>query len=454
MRRLLTALIGAVLFISTAASAFTAPPFPRLAALWIGNQTYQDASVQQDLARGSIAVINVFPGWDAGTGTTVQRVIQNIKAINPNTMVFQYINNGEISSDRTANASFASLYAKLDAMTWWLYENGGSGTIVNSVFPGAVAINDTLFVPPDANGDTWVTWYAKWAVQQYYVPSPALDGFYLDNVNWEPTVDGDYNRDGITDSATNPTTATWRRLGFRKHFDTMHQLMPGKFQVGNVADWGEAAAVFPELNQQLNGGLIEGIIGYSWSYETWGGWTTMMAAYRKVMAALTTPQLAMFAQIGSATDYQAFRYGLGSCLMDNGYYIFNTSGAYGDAPAFDEYNAKLGNSTTAPQTTAWQKGVYRRDFDNGIALVNPKGNGTQTVQLETSFKHLVGSQDPGVNNGQTVTSVTLQDRDGIILMRMTQKTIPEPPGNVTVTRNQMEQGPSRQSVEASPSPGA
>jgi len=95
----------------------------------------------------------------------------------------------------------------------------------------------------------------------------------------------------------------------------------------------------------------------------------------------------------------------------------------------------LGNATSSPQTTAWQRGVFRRDFENGIALVNRKGNGAQTVQLETSFKRLLGNQAPGVNNGQTVTSVTLQDRDGIILMRLAPTTTPDPPGNVTVTQN-------------------
>jgi hypothetical protein len=429
MRRLLTSLIWAVLFNGSAASAFTNPPFPRLAAVWIGNQAYQDPTVQQQLARGTIAVVSVPPGWGAGTGTTLQQVIQNIKAINPNTLIFQYLNNNEISSNGTASAD---LYTKLNSMNWYLYENGGSGTIVNAQFPGNYELNNTLFVPPDANGDTWVSWYAKWAVQQYYVPNPALDGFYLDGVNWEPRVDGDYNRDGSTDSASNPTTATWVRQGYRNHFDTMHQLMPGKYQIGNVADWGAAAAVFPELNQQLNGGVMEGMIGFSWSFETWGGWTTMMQGYRKVMAALAAPTLGMFAQLGSATDYQSFRYGFASCLMDDGYYVFNTSDSYGDAPAFDEYNAKLGNSISSPQTTAWQHGVYRRDFDNGIALVNPKGNGAQTVQLETSYKRLQGAQAPGVNNGQTVTSVTLQDRDGIILMRLTPTVTPNPPGNLTV----------------------
>jgi hypothetical protein len=47
--------------------------------------------------------------------------------------------------------------------------------------------------------------------------------------------------------------------------------------------------------------------------------------------------------------------------------------------------------------------------------------------LETSYKHLSGTQDPTVNNGQTVTSVTLQDRDGVILARMTSQPVPDAP---------------------------
>jgi hypothetical protein len=65
--------------------------------------------------------------------------------------------------------------------------------------------------------------------------------------------------------------------------------------------------------------------------------------------------------------------------------------------------------------------VWRRDFDHGIVLVNPKGNGPQTVILESSYTRIKGEQDPVTNNGATVTTVTLQDRDGIILLRPTRQ---------------------------------
>jgi hypothetical protein len=87
-----------------------------------------------------------------------------------------------------------------------------------------------------------------------------------------------------------------------------------------------------------------------------------MSEYRKAMGALVALNLAMFAMIGSPTDYQSIRYGLASCLMDNDYFTFNSSSAYNELPWFDEYNMMLGIATGSPPTAAWQKGVYRRDF--------------------------------------------------------------------------------------------
>jgi hypothetical protein len=126
------------------------------------------------------------------------------------------------------------------------------------------------------------------------------------------------------------------------------------------------------------------------------------------------------------------RYGLGTCLLDDGYYAFtdNTAQYYG-VVWFDEYDHNLGSGSTKP-TAAWQKGVWRRDFDNGIVLVNPKGNGAQTVTLEEPFVKIKGSQDPATNNGQTVTTVTLKDRDGIILMRTKSVTRPATPSAFAV----------------------
>jgi hypothetical protein len=177
---------------------------------------------------------------------------------------------------------------------------------------------------------------------------------------------------------------------------------------------------------------MEGMIGYSWSSESTDGWIEMMRQYRKMIGALAEPKLAIFHQNGNASDYQAFRYGFTSCLMDDAYYYFSEGDHYTGVNWFDEFDTKLGEAISAPTTAAWQNGVYRRDFQNGIALVNPKGNGARTVTLETTYRRIYGGQAPAVNNGQTVTTLTLNERDGIVLLRLEAKKKPAAPPTVTV----------------------
>jgi len=207
---------------------------------------------------------------------------------------------------------------------------------------------------------------------------------------------------------------------------------PGKFQIGNITEWAASGAAIPAgYVNMVDGGVMEGAIGKSWSVEGWAGWQVMMKQYNAIMAAVAEPKLIILNQWGDPTDYQSMRYGLGSTLLNDGYYSFtNTATSYHGVVWFDEFDAKLGQAQAIP-TAAWKQGVWRRDFDNGIVLVNPKGNGNQTVTLETSYVKLQGTQDPAINNGQTVTTVTLKDRDGIILMRKNPVKRPAAPQKLT-----------------------
>jgi hypothetical protein len=162
-------------------------------------------------------------------------------------------------------------------------------------------------------------------------------------------------------------------------------------------------------------------------------------------------------------EYQWARYNLGTCLMTDGYCVISSQldqnganncydGAVGSLRYYDEYGgnyASLPGNTVPPlptsskapakgylgypiagplgvrQTAArWKKGaglgVFAREFDNGIVIVNPKGNGVVTVttsDLPGTWHRLSGAQAPAINSGAPFTGVTLQDRDGIILLR-------------------------------------
>ena len=110
-------------------------------------------------------------------------------------------------------------------------------------------------------------------------------------------------------------------------------------------------------------------------------------------------------QWGTPDGLSGRRYGLASCLLDNGYIAYSVGGSY----ILSVGLMSTVSASVAPQPgriiptngtysngglTVWQNGVWRRDFANGIALVNPKGNGPQTVTLETTYKHFSGTQDP------------------------------------------------------------
>jgi len=169
------------------------------------------------------------------------------------------------------------------------------------------------------------------------------------------------------------------------------------------------------------------------------GWAEMVARYRLGLSYLNQkgPVIGVFASDLKSfrdryptlnySDYRWNRYGLCSALMDNGYYSVSDGdkGGYsGPLLWFDEFQGGeinkvgyLGYPVDPPQTSAWSQGVYRREFDNGLVLVNPKGNGTRTVNVGSGWKRISGKQDPVHNNGQVVTSLTLSDQDGIILIR-------------------------------------
>jgi hypothetical protein len=412
--------------------AFADDSYPRVgAALYSSPQNYWDASYQQDIAKLQVAILAAYPGWGSGAGTTLEKTIQALKARNPNLKVFLYVI--AESQQSPISSVWPGLNTKVDAQRWWLYQQWGGSTKV-AADGGGYILNVTPYSSKDSSGLRYNQWYAQYLVTQLAKPTPSADGFFTDNVFYKPRRDGDWNQDGKTDSASDPTVATWYRQGYVQYLDTLHAAMPGKLQMASVADWGLPDAVLPEYQGKWNAGFIEGLIGKSYSSERLeGGWLIMMARYRKSMAALGAPKIGLFHMLGDPTDYQAMRYGLASASMDDGYFAFNDrTKSYSGAVHFDEYDAQLGAATSKPQTAAWQAGVYRRDFTNGIILVNPKGNGARTVTLETDFRKLKGTQVPAVNNGQLVRTVQLNDRDGLILLRTTTTKTPEAPTNFTV----------------------
>lgn len=412
------------------------PPFPRLAILATGSpHDYHLPERQAQLARYNISLIQGYPGWESWRGTTYDQVTKNIKAKNPNAKVFVYVNDNEADTSANAASVWVDLLAALNTNRWWLYD---SGAPAKSTFGTTTYLtNPTLYAPKNAAGQRYVDWLPSYLVKTFNMTSSAVDGFFLDNMFWQPHRNGDWNNDGVTDQATDPNVSRWLREGNRQYFNNLKALLPGKQQFANAVDWVDPGSVLTEYQNLIHGALLEACIGVSWSTESWRGWQATMDAYRKTMSTLVAPKMAIVGYAGYANDYRGLRYGLGTTLLDDGYFAFGTKfndSEYDthDAVWFDEFDVSLGQATSSPPTAAWQKGVYRRDFENGIVLVNPKGNGAQDITLEGDFKRIQGKQDPVTNNGKTGRAVHLEDRDGIILLRLTAVKRPASPTNVTI----------------------
>jgi hypothetical protein len=446
--------------ITIANGLYPGPRFPRLGAYPIGGLAdYESDYFRTRAPKYHALILTQWPGWQFGTRLhpetglhwTMAEVMQDIKArSNVGTRMFIYVNNNEMSDPTNSGDAYFPVWRKLNDEHWWLYPAGTTGVPVRSTFSNAQGIvNNTKITPTlpptDAAGKTWIQWKADFDYGFDVVgdannaPNDFVDGFFMDNVFWAPRVRGDWDRDGVNDCneldtfhPCNATVAGWLRDGYKSYFDYIRSVWPNStgtvgVHIGNIADWGNPGANIGVLDQVLEGGVMEGMIGEDWSVETQSGFTSMMAWYRKMIDATRAPKLAIFGQDRWASgDYRGMRYGLASTLMDDAYYYISSTDGNGNASYdpnnllwFDEFDFNLGYPTQPRQTAQWSQGVWRRDFDNGIVLVNPKGNPAQTVNLGGTFRKLVGSpnQDPVTNNGATVTSVTLAERDGIILRR-------------------------------------
>ena len=427
----LTASAAALLVVCASASAFTKPGFPRIAGIDIGSpMSYNDPTYQAGLAKQNLSILGNYPGLAPG-GQSLNTAVQAIKAKNPNTLVFLYAMLDTIPVSGTD--AFSTMRNKLNSMNWWLYSDAAESNIVLTPSNASFGeINITQWTPKDSSGYDAVDWITRYFVSTYLTPNPTVDGLFMDNTAVNPPVAGDWQRNGNVLQTNNANAISWFQGGYERYNQLIASLTPGKFQIGNITEWGLSGAAIPAAYVGMNnGGVMEGAIGKSWSVEGWAGWQVMMTQYNAIMAAIGQPKLGILNQWGDPTDYQSMRYGLGSTMLNDGYYAFtNQNNGYYGVTWFDEFDSNLGQAQAIP-TAAWKQGVWRRDFDNGIVLVNPKGNGPQTVTLETSFVKLKGTQDPVTNSGATVTSVTLKDRDGIILMRVHPTKRPAAPTKLT-----------------------
>ena len=394
LRRLKALLAGLAL----AAGAAQAQDFPRLLGMNIGAKHYDDALYQEQLARLDVVVLGFYRGWNprgyaATPAEAMRKVVQALKARNPQLLVGQYTVLNEVNDD-PGDVATRDLREKLHKEGWWLRDAAGRRV----QWTGRYANWETNFTPwarPDALGRRWPEWLAERNYAAYFREVPGFDLVFLDNVMDPLRVRGDWDGDGANDDPKDAKTLQAHYAGHLAHWRRLRELMPQARLVANV----DHDLDNPAWRGVLDGAFLEALMGERWSIESRAGWGAMMQRYRAVLANTRAPHLVGFNVHGDPRDERFFRYAYASCLLGDGYFSFtDKSKGYSSVPWFKEYEIELGKAASPPPEAPWRNGVWRRDFERGVALVNPAAS-AKSVTLESGLQ------------------LRLRAKDGIVLAR-------------------------------------
>lgn len=447
--------------------------YPRLHGHLLGGAWYSTDSVTPErfelISRFNTTILGIGRRWSNG-GYNISNVAGAIKAYNPNIKIMAAFSLVQAESTTQASGQHRYIKYKLENEIgpngigdWWLYTtdgqhiNGWRGT------PDLWRINCAPTVTPDEFGHTFPEWMAHYLWDAtgsgtvdyitvgYGFSQGAWDGVYEDDqylTYSHPNMaisTGDWDRDGTAENKNDADLKAWLAAAHTGCRDECKAIQPNKWFFGNMVNLFNEPSV-PADFRPNDGGFFEEMC----RYEATQGWTgtpdSMMERFREGVSLMNAdgPKLGILHNaINIIRGYydgtnpsrptlnysnaRWNRYFMCSALMEDGLYAVSDSaqGGYSNLLWFDEFwggslqqLGYLGYAIDPAQTSASQNGVYIREFQNGLVVVNPGGNGTQTVNVGSGWKRMTGTQDPIHNNGQVVQSFSLEDRDGIILLRV------------------------------------
>jgi len=401
--------------------------FPKLGGMQIGKTRY-DGNLSNPDYRAELAKLD-YVVLSRPTPTLMDYA-RDLKAANPDIVVAKYQNIAEVSVADTYyyNPQRNKLSAEkgpnsTNAFDWWARDANGNRI---STWVGTYRTNLTEYTKPDANGERWPQWMAKFEYDNFG-KDPVWDGSYMDLTNWRPKwkggPSGDFSGGQVSELEHN---RAYRR-GNRAYWDALRQLSPGKLILVNH-DWflfDDRGNIDLGVYEGANGGYLE--YRMAWSGAT-NNWLEIYRWYRLSMGYFVEPKFVLFDVLGPTDNYQFFRYAFATCLMADGYFDYSPEDEFrkGTVEWYDEYDLAgaantrwMGRAISDPPDNPWQSGVYRRDFENAVVLVNPYQNGRATVSVESGLTRIDGRQDPVTNNGRVADLVTLEAGDGIVLLKDT-----------------------------------
>jgi len=335
-----------------------------------------------------------------------------IRQLNPDIIILAYITSEEANADiyNSEWQNNATLRKRLIDQTensYWLKDSSGNRI---SFWPGTYMFN--------LSNNTGFNQFLPHFVYDNIYSTGLWDGIFYDNlwgdVTWVKS-NIDINNDGRAESSTDVNNQ-WSN-GVKSMLDLSRRLF------GNSAVIMGNGLIYDGYQTYLNGMLME---SFPSSWENGGTWSGSMKSYYRITKYNRQPQLAVINTYSrDRNNFQKMRFGLTSALLrDNGYFSYdydNTS--HGQLWWYDEYDVNLGKplypayNVLDREDDTFKPGLWRKDFENGLVLVNSTNQVQRYVFGFDEVEKINGTQDPSVNDGTKVNWVKINPNDGVVLMK-------------------------------------
>jgi len=376
---------------------------PLKANYWLGWSITDSQAVQ--LAKWDLLIL------DMETQINSRSQLQKIKKLNPNIKILAYITSQEIRKDALYGNSIMRKKLVSGIYNDWYLTDFDDNRI--TFWPGTYMLNpaDTC---PNQGGKRFNEYLAGFVVNEIF-STGLWDGIFYDNawgsLTWLTGNKVDFNKDGKSDSNID---LHWQN-GFKFLFNETRRLSGDNFIVmgnGNSSDY---------VNE-LNGIMLENFASDNLS------WKQSMQIYNYYENGSQTPKTMVINantnNTGNKNDYKKMRFGLASALMGGGYSSFDHGSAdHAQTWWYDEYDVDLGKpvgkAVSANNYQNWQEDVWRRNYSNGLALVNST-YASSNVDLGGEYEKIGGKQDIKINDGSIVENVSLSGRDGLLMLKSLQ----------------------------------
>jgi hypothetical protein len=383
---------------------------PRLAQVWLVHDDFDPEA----LARFDLVIVDME--WTHRDPAGLRR----IRRLNPGVELLAYVGSQEIMDPETlAKVSDGfrfrrSIAAGIDD-SWYLRDGAGEVAVF---YPGTWMVNPTT---------GWIPYLARF-VSENVVESGLFDGVYYDNAwaspSWLEGGDVDLDQSGRADGEEHGNRwigETWNDAIVRL-FEETRARHPDITLMGNgsAATYEDFDDYAPRHHEGLNGALDEHwpTLNSSWAaaIRRIEGWL-LRARDPGVFLIQADPDRAD----DPLADLRGFRFAFASGLITGSHVAYNRGDHGQDDWWYDEYDAVTEGRGYLGRPTGPRRplgdGVWAREFERGLAVVNPAEE-PRTVTLEGGpWRFIEGEQDREANPGGPATEVTLDGRDGRVLLR-------------------------------------